>query len=440
MKSPTEFPRRVLAFADCHGMLPAGSTVLCALSGGGDSMALLTCLLALAEERDLTVLAAHYDHQLRGEASQADAAFVADWCRRNQVPLTMGRGEVAAQAARQGTGLEETARAMRYAFLEETARAVGAAAIATAHTADDNAETVLMHLIRGTGLKGLGGITPVSGNVIRPMLTITRQEVEDFLQEWCVDHIEDSSNKSDAFLRNRIRHHVMPLLRQENPKIGENLSQMALRLRQEEDYLSQAAEFDTLPTVPELKQLHPAIRSRMIGTFLKSAGVKEPEDAHIAQVEALLHSPRPSAGAAFPGGVTITRNYEKMEVLREKAALPETVLTVPGKTELPGWEVLCTPAQEIINTADTFTVNPEGALLLRSRRSGDTLRLPGGSKSLKKLFIDRKIPAAQRDSLPVLADEGGILGVYSIGVHQDRAAKNLPAVTIRFIKKETKGE
>lgn len=413
------------------GMVNPGDTVICALSGGADSVAMTFAFYLIKESLGIHLEAAHFNHHLRGEESDGDEAFVRAFCDRYDIHLHVGSACVTPGKK----GLEAAARDARYGFLRSLN-----GKIATAHTADDNAETVLMHLIRGTGLKGLGGITPVSGNVIRPMLTITRQEVEDFLQEWCVDHIEDSSNKSDAFLRNRIRHHVMPLLRQENPKIGENLSQMALRLRQEEDYLSQAAEFDTLPTVPELKQLHPAIRSRMIGTFLKSAGVKEPEDAHIAQVEALLHSPRPSAGAAFPGGVTITRNYEKMEVLREKAALPETVLTVPGKTELPGWEVLCTPAQEIINTADTFTVNPEGALLLRSRRSGDTLRLPGGSKSLKKLFIDRKIPAAQRDSLPVLADEGGILGVYSIGVHQDRAAKNLPAVTIRFIKKETKGE
>lgn len=414
-----------------NGMVNPGDTVICALSGGADSVAMTFAFYLIKESLGIHLEAAHFNHHLRGEESDGDEAFVRAFCDRYDIPLHVGSACVTPGKK----GLEAAARDARYGFLRSLN-----GKIATAHTADDNAETVLMHLIRGTGLKGLGGITPVSGNVIRPMLTITRQEVEEFLQEWCLSHIEDSSNESDAFLRNRIRHHVMPLLRQENPKIGENLSQMALRLRQEEDYLSQAAEFDTLPTVPELKQLHPAIRSRMIGSFLKGAGVKEPEDAHIAQVEALLYSPRPSARAAFPGGVTIARNYDKLEVLQEKAVLPETVLTVPGKTELPGWEVLCTPAQEIINTADTFTVNPEGALLLRSRRSGDTLRLSGGSKSLKKLFIDRKIPAAQRDSLPVLADEDGILGVYSIGVHQDRAAKTLPAVTIRFIKKETKGE
>lgn len=413
------------------GMVNPGDTVICALSGGADSVAMTFAFYLIKESLGIHLEAAHFNHHLRGEESDGDEAFVRAFCDRYDIPLHVG----AANVTPGEKGLEAAARDARYAFLRSLT-----GKIATAHTADDNAETVLMHLIRGTGLKGLGGITPVSGNVIRPMLTITRQEVEDFLQEWCVNHIEDSSNERDDFLRNRIRHHVMPLLRQENPKIGENLSQMALRLRQEEDYLSQVAEFDTLPTVLELNQLHPAIRSRMIDTFLKRSGVREPEEAHIAQVEDLLHSPRPSAKVTLPGNVTIARNYDKLEVLQEKAALPETVLTIPGKTVIPGWEVRCIPAEGIINTTDTFTVKPAGQIILRSRRSGDTLRLPGGSKSLKKLFIDRKIPAAQRDSLPVLTDEQGLLGVYSIGVHQDRAAKTLPAVTIRFIKTETKGE
>lgn len=419
----------------CHlrktGMVSPGDTVICALSGGADSVAMTFAFYLIKESLGIHLEAAHFNHHLRGEESDGDEAFVRAFCDRYDIPLHVGFAHVTPGKK----GLEAAARDARYGFLRSLN-----GKIATAHTADDNAETVLMHLIRGTGLKGLGGITPVSGNVIRPMLTITRQEVEDFLQEWCLSHIEDSSNESDAFLRNRIRHHVMPLLRQENPKIGENLSQMALGLRQEEDYLSQAVEFDTIPTVPELKNLHPAIRSRMIGSFLKGAGVREPEGAHISQVEALLHSPRPSAKVTLPGNVTVARNYDKLEVLKQQGPLPETVLTIPGKTVLPGWEVLCTPTEELLNTTDTFTVVPKGQIILRSRRSGDTLRLSGGSKSLKKLFIDRKIPAAQRDSLPVLADEGGILGVYSIGVHQDRAAKNLPAVTIRFIKKETKGE
>ena len=299
---------------------------------------------------------------------------------------------------------------------------------------------MLLHLIRGTGLKGLGGITPIHGNVIRPLLTVTRQDVEDFLEEWCLSHIEDSSNGTDAFLRNRIRRHVMPLLKEENPKIGENLSRMALRLREDEDCLSAQASFDTLPSVESLKTMPSAIRSRILADFLVKSGVKEPEESHIAQAEALLYSEKPSAKASFPGGVTIARNYDTLEAVFGHPPLEEQILTCPGTMTLPGLQITCEPAAEIVNSADTFTVCPVGQIRIRSRASGDTIRLSGGTKSLKKLFIDRKIPAARRNQIPVVRDDAGILGVYSIGAHLDRIPENLPAVTIRFTNIEEKGD
>ena len=326
-------------------------------------------------------------------------------------------------------GLEAAARDARYAYLQSLD-----GKIATAHTADDNAETVLLHLIRGTGLKGLGGIAPRRGKLIRPMLCVTRQEVEGFLRQWNLPHVEDSSNVSDAFLRNRIRHHVMPLLRQENPRIGENLSRMALRLRLDEEYLAQQSAFEELPDVYTLRTLPPALRSRALEAFLKQNGVPEPEDAHIAQAEALVFSENPSARAAFPGGVTVSRSYDRLTVIAKKADFGEVSLSCPGWAEFGGFRVTCEPAAEIRNTADTFTVCPAGTMKLRSRKSGDALRLSGGTKSLKKLLIDRKIPASRRDAIPVLCDDVGVLGVCSIGVNLNRAAASLPAVTVRFEK------
>ena len=354
-----------------------------------------------------------------------------EFCDRYDIPLHVGSAEVKPGKK----GLEAAAREARYGFLRSLS-----GKIATAHTADDNAETVLLHLIRGTGLKGLGGITPVHGNVIRPMLTITRQEVEKFLEEWCLSHIEDSSNGTDAFLRNRIRHQVMPLLKEENPKLGENLSRMALILRRDEAYLSQQAQFEILPRVETLKRLHPAVRSRCLAEFLKQSGVKEPEESHIIQAEALIWSEKPSARASFPGGVTIARNYDRLEALEERESLEKTFLPCPGEVTVSGVRVSCFPAAEIINTPDTFTVVSCGPVFIRSRQSGDSIRLRGGTKSLKKLLIDRKIPAAQRSGIPVVCDDRSILGVYSIGANLDRAAKELPAVTIRFHNTENKGE
>lgn len=418
---------KLLKFLREQAMISPGDTVICAVSGGADSVAMLFAFYLLKDKLEITLEAAHFNHHLRGEESQRDEAFVRSFCHRYDIPLHLGSAQVKAGKK----GLEAAARDARYAYLRSLN-----GKIATAHTADDNAETVLMHLIRGTGLKGLGGITPIHGRVIRPMLSITRQEVEAFLREWCLSHIEDSSNESDAFLRNRIRRHVMPLLKGENPRIAENLSQMALRLRCDEEFLSAASNFEILPTVETLKAMPKAQRSRCLEAFLKQSGVKEPEDVHISLAESLVFSDRPSARAAFPGGVTIARKYDRLEKLEEKAPPDAMVLPCPGEATLPGLRVTCMPAAEIINTPDVFTVHPLGDILLRSRQSGDRMRLSGGTKPLKKLYIDRKIPAAQRPHIPVVCDEAGILGVYSIGVNTDRAAQALPAVTIRFEKTE----
>jgi len=417
---------KLSAFLRQQNMVSPGDTVICAVSGGADSVALLFGLYLLKEKLEIRLEAAHFNHHLRGEESDRDERFVRDFCDRYEIPVHIGSGVVTPGKK----GLEAAARDARYAFLRSLP-----GKIATAHTADDNAETILLHLVRGTGLKGLGGIMPINGNVIRPMLSVTREEVEAFLEEWCLPHIEDSSNDTDAFLRNRLRHHVMPLLRQENPKIAKNLSRMALHLRQDEECLSTQAEYlAQTPAVSFLRQAHPAVRSRYLVKFLKDSGVKEPEDSHIALAEALVFSENPSARANFPGGVTIIRRYDQLEVLTGGGGMETVELPCPGQVELPGLRVSCAPATELLQTPDTITVCPSGKIVLRSRLSGDTIRLAGGTKSLKKLFIDRKIPASHRPEIPVVSDEQGILGVYGIGVNLDRAADTLPAAQIRFEK------
>ncbi len=401
-----------------YDMVHPGDTVVCAVSGGADSVSLLFAFYLLREKMGIHLEAAHFNHHLRGKESQRDEDFVRNLCDRFNIQLTVGGGEV-----RTGKkGLEAAAREARYGFF-----ATLPGKVATAHTADDNAETVLMHLVRGTGLKGLGGIAPVNGKIIRPMLTVTRQEVLAFLEEYHLDHIRDSSNDGDDFLRNRLRHHVMPLLKEENPRFSENLSDMAMELRYDARELEPEGE---LPPVSVLRQMGKALRSRYLEAFLKRNGVKEPERSHIRLAESLVFSGRPSARGNFPGGVTIQRCYDRLEVVPADCPLEEKELPCTGQMEISGYRICCYPAERIVNTENTFTVQPNGRMILRSRREGDSIRLSGGTKSLKKLFIDRKIPASQRPNVPVLADDTGILGVYSIGVHQDRVALRLPAVTI----------
>ncbi len=416
---------KLRAFLKEQALLSPGDRVIAAVSGGADSVAMLFALYLLRDELGITLEAAHFNHHLRGAESDRDEAFVTDFCGRYDIPLHLGSGRIVPGKK----GLEAAARDARYAFLRRLPGKV-----ATAHTADDNAETVLMRLIRGTGLKGLGAIAPVSGNVIRPMLTVTRDDVEAFLEEYALPHVEDSSNGTDDFLRNRIRHGILPLMRAENPRIGENLSAMALLLRQDEACLQAMIPEEQVPDVSRLKAMEPALRRRALERFLKAQGVREPEQIHILQAEQLLYHWSPSAAMQFPGGVTIGRQYDRLVRLECAPELPETRLSVPGETCIGGKRFVSEYATDLEERPDSVLVCPVGALTVRSRRSGDIMRLPGGTRSLKKMYIDRKIPASQRAAVPVLADDRGVLAVFGIGTDIRFHPDSLPAVRITLIE------
>lgn len=414
---------KLRSFAGRYHLISPGDRVTVALSGGKDSVALLFALYLLKDEWSITLEAAHFNHHLRGEESQRDADFVRDFCNRYDIPLTVGEAWV--QPGEKG--LEAAAREARYAFFRTLS-----GKIATAHTADDNAETVLLRMIRGTGLKGLGAIAPQNGNVIRPMLSTTREEVEAFLESYALPHVEDSSNAGDDFLRNRIRHSILPILREENPRIAENLSAMALGLRLDEAYMQQLTA-GPMPGVSQLRQLDPALRRRYLERFLKESGVREPEQSHILQAEQLVFHWNPSASMDFPGGVVIARQYDTLIRKKQLQPLEPRLLTNGTYLEDLDIRVWIEDAVDVIQGPDVFTVVPQGAIWLRPRQAGDSICLSGGTKSLKKLFIDRKIPAAQRERIPVLCDDMGIVGVLGIGADKRRQAHALPAVTIRFV-------
>ncbi len=399
---------KVLAAIRRYEMITPGETVICAVSGGADSMALLWSMWMLREKLGIQVQAAHFNHHLRGEESQRDEEFVRSFCEFHDIPLTVGGFPVKAGEK----GLEAAARDARYGFLMSLD-----GKIATAHTADDNAETVLMHLIRGTGLRGLGGITPKTDRMIRPMLDVTREEVEAYLKENWIDHVEDSSNLSDAFFRNRVRHSLVPLLEAENPSILGNLSSMAQRLREEEATLNEIACLIDPTDVVALKKAPACLRRRALERMLVQSGFPEPNASHIAQAESLVFAQRPSAFAAFPGGVILRREYDRLIGSQESENLETIPLPDCGTVELPqiSMKVTVGPDTGAPNTKDSFTVYPAGPMVLRSRQPGDIIALSGGSKSVKKLFIDRKIPAAQRLCVPIVADERGILGIRGIG-------------------------
>ena len=419
---------KISAFLKRYEMVKPGDSVICAVSGGADSMALLWAMYLLKDKLQISLSAAHFNHHLRGEESNRDEAFVTDFCEGYGIPLYKGEGQIVPGKK----GLEAAAREARYAFLESLP-----GKIATAHTADDNTETLLMHLVRGTGLKGLGGICPVLGKRIRPMLTVTREEVLAFLESYHISYVEDSSNGEDAFLRNRLRHHVVPLLKQENPRLSESLTEMALQLRQDEALLAARSVGQSL-CVSALKQMPAAERARVLGVFLENCGVKEPQRSHIRLAEDLIFSENPSAKGNFPGCILLQRRYDFLEMTEQRTELTEAVLSCPGQVEYPdlGIRIVAVPATEPVRKADRFVISPVEEIRIRSRKAGDRMTLSGGTKSLKELFVDRKIPQSERCRIPVLVCNEQVLGVYGIGGNFQYMTETLPGMEIRFEKIE----
>ena len=406
---------KLRAFLKDYPMAQPGDKVICAVSGGADSMALLWAMYQMKDSLGIRLEAAHFNHKLRGEESERDEAFVKAFCAKHGIPLHLGSARVEPGEK----GLEAAAREARYSFL------LGLPGkLATAHTADDNAETMLMHLVRGTGLKGLGGIAPVRENIIRPMLTVTRQEVLEFLEQENIPFVSDSSNETDDFFRNRIRHHVMPLLKGENPSLSENLSASALLLRQDEEALDEQAVLTD--SVEALREMPAAIQSRALRKLLLHFGVKEPEAEHVRLLRKLLYSSNPSAAGKFPGGIRIGREYDRLVQLEQNTPLCVYTLQNPGETEIPelGIRVVC--------GEEGTPVHVKGALKVRGRENGDAIRLSCGSKTLKKLFIDKKIPARRRDRIPVIADEEGIVLIPELKLQ--RFCEEAPNCRIRVEK------
>lgn len=404
--------------------LPEGGSVCCAVSGGADSMALLWCLHLLAEPYHLTVSAAHFNHRLRGAESDRDAAFVAEFCAAHAIPLTMGSGDAAARAAETGESLEEAARHLRYDFFDT----LTADRIATAHTAGDNLETMLANLLRGASLRGLCGIPPQRGRFFRPLLTVTRADVLAFLRAEGIPHVEDSTNGGDDCLRNRLRHQVVPLLLRENPRLYASITEAAARLRADEALLerltAQLLEDAALEegfSCAVLRAADSALLHRAMLALLKSSGVPKPTARHVDALCRLVQSDNPSGSVDLPDGRQARRVYGVLVLAEPEPVvfLAPTPVAVPGETVLPG---IGTLVCEITGEAGPLTVSLSaiGPLTARSRQTGDAIALTGGTKTLKKLFIEHRIPAVSRSRIPVLTDSRGIVAVAGVAADQSR--------------------
>ena len=403
---------KILTF--CRSAFTGGETVYCAVSGGADSVALLHCLNSLREELGITVCAAHFNHCLRGEASNADEAFVRDFCEQHGIHLTCGRGDTNARVAASDDSVEEAARRLRYEFF-----ATLPGHVATAHTADDNLETLLINLIRGTSLAGLCGIPPQRGNILRPMLHVTRDEVMAYLLSHSLPHREDASNAEDAYLRNRLRHHVVPLLKVENPVLSEAVSALTQRLRLDDELLLaqakealQAAQNGDGWRCSHLAVLPESLLHRAAIELLKD--IPDRTSRHVDALCDLIRSSNPSAQLNLPGGRIARREYDLLLFSPADALpLPTTPLCIPGVTQAGSWQITCR-LSPVPTEGLCLPYRADATYFVRARQPGDRLQLSGGSKSLKDLMIDRKIPAARRESIPVFCDETGPIALLGV--------------------------
>ncbi len=433
---------KVLRFCREQKLFQLGDRIVCAVSGGPDSMAMLVCLRAVREELGITVSAAHFNHRLRGAESDGDEIFVREFCAIHDIPLVIGSGDVAAFAKACRRSIEDAARELRYDFLR---RQPGT--LATAHTADDNAETVLMNLVRGTGLRGLCGIPVRRDRIVRPLLCVTRDEVLAFLKETGTPWREDSSNAGDSCRRNRIRHGVIPLLKAENPVLAENILAESLRLRAESEYLetqaaqaAKTAKRDSGYDCAALRALPEALERRVILRLLQAYNAADAR--HIEAVRQLLRSPAATGRTSLSHGLQAVKAYGLLQICADSPpSLGEHRLPVPGSLYLPelALEIRCfflENSGDFSGLPDTILLNCDmiGAeLTVRSRKTGDILALPGGHRTLKRLMIDRKIPAAERDRLPVLATETAVAAVWGIGVNREfLPAAGHPTLAVQF--------
>ena len=423
----TTLVSRVARTVHRHGLFKSGDTLVVALSGGADSCALLD-LLSRLPDYNLHLVVAHLNHCLRGAESDADEESCREAASRYAVPFEVRRIDVKEMAAKGRLNLEDAGRLARITFLDEVRSRYGAAAVVLAHHADDQAETVLMRLLRGSGMTGLSGMAYRNARgYVRPLLDVTRSEIEQYLNERGLAWREDASNSDTVYLRNRIRHQLLPLLEGYNPAIRATLAATASVLGDDEALLEELTEqaFGESCRIGEgridcgvgqLRTLNPALRRRVLRRALKQlTGTLEAVSlCHIEALCDMIDSERPNARLALPHAVAAVREYDRLVWLPAGDALPgagfELPIAGPGSYPLPGGGTLVVEATGTTRfPADSRTAcfnlaKSPFPWLVRTFRHGDRMVPFGmsGRKKVKDIFIDRKIPLSDRTRIPLL--------------------------------------
>jgi len=430
---------RIRRFAAQQSLWSADTRVVVAVSGGSDSVALFHLLRELADLGDLRLAGLiHLHHHIRGDAADADAAFCRDLAARAGVPAVIGEADVPALAARDGVSLEVAGREARQQFYFDALSAFPATALAVAHTRDDQAETVLLRLTRGAGPTGLSGIAPRRDHLVRPLLEVTRAELRSYLNAIKEEWREDATNADSAIPRNRIRHHVLPHLRELNAQADAAIARAADIFRTDATFLDELANEAAGKLVrlegtrvrvdaAGLEQLPLALARRVALRALETAN---PSRAYgLEEAQLLCEMVAGGAGASLAGldmerfgpDVVLLRRVADVASGFSRTVAPagpfELQLSIPGAVDAPHGRWTLTASGPVSRhqahaevgqvLVDASTVGP--SLIVRPRRPGDRLHPLGapGSKKVQDVFVDRKIPRDARDREPIVTDEMG---------------------------------
>jgi len=452
--------QQVLRFIRQHDLVTGRRKLLVAVSGGPDSVCLLHVLSKLKKELDVELHVAHLNHRLRGTESDADAAYVDKLARRLGIPAAIESRDVQAYRSEYRLSLEEAAREVRYSFLAQVADSVGAERVAVGHTADDHVETVLMHLFRGSGTRGLRGLLPVSrwqaaGSslvILRPLLELTCEETAAYCRRHRLAPRTDASNLSTEPFRNKIRHQLLPELRKYNPRVAEALLRTAriaaddLAFMDEEaarlwEKVAHVEKGGVIIRKKEFSVLPPALKRHLLRAAVESllGNLKDIEAGHIEDMMDALGKP---AGKVIdlPDGLNFAVEYDRYVLSPDSSSLcpfpvleGEAALNIPGNTGIPGWNIKAAvlPSSrtgEVGANAAEFTAwldfNITGdKLTVRRRRPGDRFQPlgMGQTKKLNEFMIDARIPRAWRRRIPIVCSPAQILWV--VGWRIDERAK-----------------
>jgi len=436
-------------------LIPPDSKIVIGVSGGADSLALLHILYTLQPTLHCQIHVATLDHGLRGEQSMADAHYVKQIAESWGIPVTMGQTDVRGLAAQTRIGIEAAARLARYDFLATVAREVNAGHVAVAHHADDQAETVLMHLIRGAGVGGLGGMalqSPMPGHpeltLIRPLLWVTRAEIERYCLEYGLQPRVDVTNRDTTLLRNYIRWEIVPRLEKLNPNIQRALAQTADILQVEDDYVEHQLEaFVFSPAVEKaeyhikvnrkaFRDLHPALRRRLVAWAARQIrpSIQDLDYPHIVNAVEIGLRGRQGARALLTDGLQLRIDYDSLVIedentlmlITEQPLLSDQVeirVQIPGVTPLlrSQWSLHASlrPVSSALTDAPhrvaRLAISETAIVTLRGLREGDwfaPMGMDGHRQKLNRWMINHKIPRHLRDEIPFLCVNGEIAGIF----------------------------